>query len=56
MAAALRDLFLLFQSEGHTATEEDIYHAFLRHTPPELVDAFHEVYDRIHGGPRPDKT
>ena len=61
LSAALRELYLQYQGEPRPVTEEEfaqyeeaIYHAFLRHTPPQLVAAFHEVYDRIHGGPRPD--
>ena len=53
-SAALRELYLLYRSEGRPVIEEEIYQAFLRHTPPELIDALHEVYDRLHGGPYAD--
>ena len=63
LSAALRDLYLRFQGEPRPVTEEEflvfeeeIYEAFLRNTPPELVDAFHEVYKEIHGRPYAEET
>ena len=63
LSAALRALYLQNQGpirlpcvteEEFTRHEKAIYQSLLNNTPPELVDAFHEVYDRLHGGPRPD--
>ena len=61
LSAALRELYLRFDDQPRPVTEEEfleveeeIYQAFLRNTPPGLEDAFHEVYDRLHGGPYPD--
>lgn len=51
VGTALGELHLLRESVGRQLTEEETYQAFLRHTPPELVDALHAVYDRLHGGP-----
>ena len=31
--------------------DEDVYHVFLEHTPPELVDDVKDVFRRLHGGP-----
>ena len=53
VSAALREIYVPFDDYPRRLIEEDIYYAFLRNTPPDLLDAFHEVYDRIHGGPRP---
>ena len=48
-SAALRDLYLLSQSEGSAAvTEEEIYQAFLRNTPPGLEDEFLALYREFH--------
>ena len=58
LSAALRELYLRYQGEPRPLTREEfahyeraIYQAFLRNTPPELRDAFHDVYREIHGGP-----
>lgn len=47
-SAALRDLFLLFQAEGRPVTEEEIYEAFLRNTPPGLEEEFLALYRQFH--------
>ena len=47
-SAALRELYLLFQSEGRSVTEEEIYQAFLRNTPPGLEDEFLALYKQFH--------
>ena len=31
--------------------DEEIYHVFLEHTPPHLVEAVKDVFRRLHGGP-----
>ena len=50
VSAALRDVYVQGRTTGKPATEEEIYRAFLRHTPPELESAFQEQYRRLHGG------
>ena len=50
MSAAVRELYLQSRDSGRPATEEDIYRAFLKHTPYDKVDAFLDVYQRLHGG------
>ncbi len=48
-STALRELYLLLQSEGSAAvTEEEIYQAFLRNTPPGLEDEFLALYRQFH--------
>ena len=32
------------------ATEDDIYHAFLKHAPEDRKEAFNDLYRRLHGG------
>ena len=58
MSAALKELFsynqdyLLFQGGSvQPPIEEDIYDAFLKHTPPDRREAFRDLYRRLHGGP-----
>lgn len=48
-SAALRDLYVLRRTAWGQATEEEIYRAFLRHTPPELEAEFRALYRRLHG-------
>ena len=48
--AAIRELYLLYSSEGRPVTEEEIYQAFLDHTPAGLEEEFRDVYRRLHGG------
>ena len=49
VSAALRELYLLLQSEGSAAvTEEEIYQAFLRNTPPGLEEEFLALYREFH--------
>ena len=50
MSAAVRELYLETRDSGRPATEEDIYRAFLKHTPYDKVEAFLDVYQRLHGG------
>ena len=50
MSAAVRELYLQSRDSGRPATEEDIYRAFLKHTPYDKVEAFLDVYQRLHGG------
>ena len=50
MSAAVRELYLQSRDSGRPATEEDIYRAFLKHTPHDKVEAFLDVYQRLHGG------
>ena len=51
MSAALRDLYVKWRdSYDHSATEEDIYRAFLKHAPADKKDAFRGVYMSLHGG------
>ena len=50
---ALKELYLLAESEGRPVTEEEIYRTYLRHASPEKVEEFKELYRRLHGGPIP---
>ena len=50
MSSALSDLYLQSEHDDPRPTEEDIYRAFLKHTPPGLEDEFHDLYRRLHGG------
>ena len=50
MSAAVRELYLQSRDSGQPATEEDIYRAFLKHTPYDKKEAFLDVYQRLHGG------
>ena len=50
MSAAVRELYLQSIDSGQPAEEEDIYRAFLKHTPSDKKDAFLDVYRRLHGG------
>ena len=51
MSSALRELYLRSAHDDLSQTEEDIYRAFLKHTPPGLEDEFRDLYRRLHGGP-----
>ena len=51
MSSALRELYLRSEHDDLSQTEEDIYRAFLKHTPPGLEDEFRDLYRRLHGGP-----
>ena len=51
MSAALRELYLRSEHDDIRLTEEDIYQAFLKHTPPGLEEEFRDLYRRLHGGP-----
>ena len=50
---ALKELYLLAESEGRPVTEAEIYQAFLANTPPGQEAEFNELYQRLHGGPIP---
>ncbi len=73
LSATLRELYLEFRDQGHTALEPDeegrlvfvneeefhrveevFYQTLLEKTPPDRVEAFLEVYRRLHGGPHGD--
>ena len=54
MSAALRELYLLPETEGREQGEEDFYRIFLKHTPPGLEDELRDLYRRLHGGPYAD--
>ena len=45
-SAAIRELY---EPRRHV-TEEEIYRAFLKHTPPEIEREFRALYKRLHGG------
>lgn len=49
-AAALNDTYNVSKSTDRLITEEEIYQAFLRHTPEDKLSDFQEIYDRWHGG------
>ena len=53
--SALGELFLLTVSKNSSVTEEEIYRAFLRHTPEGLMEEFRDIYRRLHGGPYADE-
>ena len=48
--AAIRELYLLSRSQLRWVTEEEIYQAFLDHTPARELRAFQYLYERWHGG------
>ena len=50
MSAAVRELYVESRDSGRPATEEEIYRAFLKHTPYDKKEAFLDVYQRLHGG------
>ncbi len=54
-SAALREIYLMGRSEGGGVTEEEIYRAFLKHTPTELESEFRALYKRLHGGTYDDE-
>lgn len=49
-SAAWADIYLIPGTEGRNPTEEEIYQAFLRHTPADKLAAFRETYQILHGG------
>lgn len=56
--SALREIYASFGYHGlyvdgwsRQPDDEDFYHAFVKHTPPHLVDAVKDVFRRLHGGP-----
>ena len=48
--AALNETYNAAKSADRLITEEEIYQAFLRHSPKEKISDFQEIYDRWHGG------
>ena len=57
MSAALRELYLSNNEEHlwvgqpqQPPTEDDIYHGFLSHAPPDRKEVFRELYRTLHGG------
>lgn len=51
--AALNETYNASISSDRLITEEEIYQAFLRHTPKDKTSDFQEIYDRWHGGQFP---
>ena len=59
MSVAMRDLHVLAELDGGrknaegilTPSDKDIYHTFLRHSPPDLRDEVRHWYHHFHGGP-----
>ena len=56
--SALREIYASFGYRGlyvgswsTQPDDEDFYHAFVKHTPPHLVDDVKDVFRRLHGGP-----
>src|SRR5688572_11206229 len=47
---AWKDIYLLTQLKESPVSEEEIYQAFLRHTPADQTSSFKELYQRWHGG------
>ncbi len=56
IGTTLGEFHLLRQSVGRQATEEEVYQAFLRNTPPEGKELLRDVYRRIHGGVYPEES
>ena len=56
VSAALRELFETGQRTGRAATEDEIYQAFLTHTPQPQHEAFRFWYSCLHGRPIPGYT
>lgn len=55
MSVALRELYSRYEvylllDPVQPPSEEDIYDAFLMHTPPDRLEAFQDLYRRLHGG------
>ena len=51
MSSALRELYLRSEHDDPRPTEEEVYRAFLTHTPSGLEEEFWDLYRRLHGGP-----
>lgn len=51
--AALNEIYNASESEDRLITEDEIYQAFLRHTPKEKISDFQDIYDQWHGGQFP---
>ena len=54
-SAALKELYVQGRTEGQGASEEEVYRAFLKHTPPGLEAEFRALYRRLHGGTYDDE-
>ena len=50
MSAAVRELYLRNQELGMSVDEEEIYNAFLKHTPADKKEALRGLYQTLHGG------
>ena len=50
LGAALGELYLLTEERVYL-TEQLIFEAFVKHTPPDKQEALHAVYRELHGGP-----
>ena len=48
--AALNETYNASISSDRLITEEEIYQAFLRHTPKDKTSDFQQIYHRWHGG------
>ena len=48
--AAMNQIYNSAKTADRLITEEEIYQAFLRHTPKEKISDFQDIYDRWHGG------
>lgn len=48
---ALRELYERYVRYEPPPTEEQVYQAFLKHTPPDREPALIDVYRRLHGAP-----
>ena len=56
VSSALRELYERGRATGRSATEDEIYQAFLTNTPPSQRDKFRVCYHRLHGKPIPGYT
>ena len=50
MSSALRELHLSDSELGQSISEEEVYQAFLKHTPSDREEQFVDLYRRSHGG------
>ena len=50
-SSAMREFYERYLDFEYHPTEEQVYHIFLKHTPPDREAAFLDVYQRLHGGP-----
>ena len=50
MSSALRELHLSHSELSQAVSEEDVYQAFLNHTPSQREEQFVDLYRNLHGG------